>query len=150
VKQNDETTTYAHLGMAAMLPGMAHMVSLMQRALDEMREALGQAQGVRGPYKKLGRPRNNIGGVRAEVARSGWPADPEERSKEMKRRQAVAAKNKNHEKAAKRASIAAKKRWDSMSAKQRKARLAAMVAGRSKKRVDKALAAPTVRMAVAS
>jgi hypothetical protein len=144
VKQNDETTTYAKMGMAAMLPGMAHMVSLMQRALDEMREALGQAQGA---PRKLGRPRKDtLSEARAEASRSGWPSDPEERSREMKRQQAVAARNKTHKELAKKKSVAAKKRWSNMSERQKKARLKAMLAGRKAKKAE----ANPVRLAVAS
>ena len=55
--QNDETT-FAALGMAALLPGMQHMLTLMQESLDQMRAALGTTQNGAAPASpaKRGRP----------------------------------------------------------------------------------------------
>ena len=40
MKHDTETSAYAHMGMAALLPGMQHMLTLMQAQLDEMRARL--------------------------------------------------------------------------------------------------------------
>jgi len=40
MKHDTETSTYAQMGMAALLPGMQHMLTLMQAQLDEMRARL--------------------------------------------------------------------------------------------------------------
>jgi hypothetical protein len=109
--------------------------------------------------KKLGRPRK-LPARYAPTGRSGWPDDPEERSREMKRRQKVAALNRqaresgqpvvrlqrknkpshprdadhpDHEKWLAASRRGHRKAWDALSSKERKARLAAMVAGRKTK-----------------
>ena len=137
MKQNEdnETRAYAQMGMAAMLPGMQRMLELMQREVEEMRQRLNHLQNHQ--PAKVGRPRR-------KAASSGWPADPEERSLEMKRRQKVAALKKGksghprdpnhpgHAEWLKKTGRAAKKRWRNMSVRDRKARLAAMAAGRQK------------------
>lgn len=93
---------YEQMGRACLIPGMQHMIDLMQRELDSMRAQLAQAQSggsaldavreakARGPY----RPRTPLTAEqefkRKAKATSGWWAKltPEERSAEMKRRYA--------------------------------------------------------------
>ena len=78
--------------------------------------------------KKLGRPKKALPKAlpTVKLAKSGWPADPEERSREMKRRLAVAREK------AKRAAMSegAKKRWNEMSPARKKEWLASMQRGR--------------------
>jgi hypothetical protein len=69
-----------------------------------------------------------------DKARYGWPDDPGERKKEMARRVAARAAKTKGEKI----STAQKTAWAAMSPRQRKARLAAMAAGREKKHLEAA------------
>jgi hypothetical protein len=115
---------YAKMGMAAMLPGMVHMLELMQAEVDNFRTQLAALQGQEAAADDLPQKPKD-----ARARASGWPDDPEERKAEMARRMKKAKMSK-----------AAKARWGSMTAKERKARLAAMQAGK----------APVVRMAAAS
>jgi hypothetical protein len=133
-------TTYQQIGIAAMLPGMQHMITLMQAELDSLRAQLGEIQEPAG----AGRP----AGSKAAPGRSGWPDDPEERSAEMKRRKAVAEAKKKRAKIGK----SAKKRWETMSFKQRKERLAALAAGKIKamKARKRQPSTPLVKLAEAS
>ena len=52
-------TNYEQMGIAAMIPGMQHMIDLMQSELDDMRMRLGILQTGQLP-KKRGRPRKEI------------------------------------------------------------------------------------------
>lgn len=166
MRRNDETTNYAQMGMAALLPGMQHMVELMQAQLDSMREQLGVMQMP----QKMGRPRKD-----GKLA-SGWSADPAERSREMMRRRMVARDTKRRERARKRENgqkptmsaeqkeklrASALKNWNALSPRQQKLKMKKMVAARNANRAAKARAAakakvdglletPTVKMAVAS
>ena len=45
-------TAYEAMGIAAMLPGMQHMITLMQRALDDMRAALARVQTREANYEE--------------------------------------------------------------------------------------------------
>jgi hypothetical protein len=74
--------------------------------------------------REIGRPKKT---VNSPAAKSGWPDDPEERSREMKRRLAVAREKKTAAKGA-----GAKRYWDNMSVRERRERLAKMQAGRKK------------------
>lgn len=160
---NDEVQRYAQMGMAALLPGMQHMLDLMQRQLDAMRLELSAAQE---PQKKLRRPLKAAEAPAPAPARnpSGWPADPDERKKEMARRmqardakrrqraqahpKSIAAKDHpQHEKFVKIMRQASKRSWDNLTPKQRKARLAKMAAGRKAKQ---AAPIPMIKMATAS
>lgn len=132
-------TNYEQMGIAAMIPGMQHMIDLMQSELDDMRMRLGISQTA---PKKRGRPRKELTDSEAHtldamlrqreqplskfdswstltpeerekrsqklsdaqrrirglppkvrtnangqaLLATGWPADPEERRKEMQRR----------------------------------------------------------------
>jgi hypothetical protein len=143
-----ETTKMAQMGMAALLPGMQFMIERMQAELDEMRRALGILQAGEVP-KKVGRPRKVATGA------SGWSDDPEERSREMKRRYEVRDKKRaaqgnprdkdhpNHAEWVAKTAKAHKRFWKNMTPAQRKARLAAMAAGQ--KRNAKAKAKPRVK-----
>jgi len=138
----DNNALYAQMGLATLIPGMQRMMELMQRELDSMRAQLAALQAPK-PRKvttpgTVSRPRKVSTGAR------GWPADPLERSNEMKRRQRVAAAKRathssdpnhpNHAAWLKKVSNAAKSRWAKMSVRARKERLAAMQAGKAKSR----------------
>jgi hypothetical protein len=88
--QPSELTRYAHMGMAAYIPGMQRMIELMQHQLDELRHELQLAQDGDGSGRKaLKSPRKSAG------AKWGWEGmSAEERSREMKRRMAVAKRKK--------------------------------------------------------
>jgi len=117
---DDETKKYALMGMAAMLPGMELAVEVLQRQIAEMRAALNGLQEAEALPTAKRKVNDN---------RGGWPADPQARKEEMARRLAARkANSKGHK-----LSEAAKERWAAMSTRQRKARLAAMEAGKQKK-----------------
>jgi hypothetical protein len=83
--------TYTQMGMAALLPGMVHILDIVQREINGLREQLASLQG----HKKLGRPPKAPGEPKSQ--NRGWPADPEERKLEMQRRMRVAAKRRKAE-----------------------------------------------------
>ena len=135
---NDETT-FAALGMAALLPGMQHMVTLMQEQTDQLRAELAAAMNINEhPETPLVAPRRGRppGVKEAEPRRSGWPDDPEERKAEMARRKAVGASKKathprdprhpGHDAWLKKLRAAQKKRWDGLTPAQQKAQLRKM------------------------
>ena len=158
-KDDDDFNRYKQFGLAALIPGMAHMIELMQRQLDDMRQQLAMMQE---PARKVGRPAKG-----ARLA-SGWPADAEERSREMRRRIAnrlakrkqraakrgvpdnsqVKKDHPDHGKFRETMRKSAKRRWANMSFKDRKARIAAMAAGKAAKKAKAEV--PSVKMAVAS
>jgi len=123
-----ETMNYAQLGMAAMLPGMVHMLELMQAEVDRFRTQLAALQGAELQETPQAQERRG----------SGWPADPVERSAEAQRRQDL-AKQKRKIKAA---NAKRKASWEAQPAKVKKARLAAMLAGR----LAKAKESPVVKL----
>jgi hypothetical protein len=144
MKFDDDETQLHAAGMAALIPG-AHWVSeIVARALDELRTKLAAEQGRQIEPATVRHPRR--GKIKTH-AKSGWPEDPEERKREMQRRRLKAARNAAGNKDDKRNKLrkASKRQWDNMSFKQRKARLAAMQAGR-----ERARQRPAVKMAVAS
>ena len=104
LKQSESRTSYEQMGRAALLPGMTHMVELMQKHLDEFREQLADLQqngdAKRGPGRPVGVP---LG--RPQLNRYWASMTPEERSAEMTRRRAVrngeAAKSKTAKPASK-------------------------------------------------
>jgi len=127
-KKDAETITYAQMGMAAMLPGMVHMLELMQAEVDNMRAQLAAMQN--GAIRRRGPGRPKV------EKKNGWPVDPAARSREMKRRRAVADKRLKAEGRAtvlEQLSKQRKKAWAALPAKEKKRRLAAMVAGRRPK-----------------
>jgi hypothetical protein len=83
MRQNDD---YAKLMEAArLLPGMVAMLEVMQAHVDITRDALRNAGA---PVKPQRRP-----AIAASTNGSrGWPADPEARKIEARRRRAVAKK----------------------------------------------------------
>ena len=104
-----ELRKYAMSGMAAFLPGMQYMVELMQRQLDEFRLQLAAMQGVEEKPRSNGHNNYGWAGMTAEERsaemkrrqakrkkkRSGWNGmTAEQRSVEMKRRKAMAAAKK--------------------------------------------------------
>ena len=115
--------TYEQMGIAALLPGMQHALEIIQGQIDHMRARLAELQGGEAAPRKVGRPKKT---VNSPAAKSGWPDDPEERSREMKRRQAVAREKR----AAAAKGASAKRRWAKMTVKQRREHLAKMQAGR--------------------
>jgi len=130
----NETATYAQMGMAALLPGMVHMLDVLQRHVDEFRRELDQLQN--GASVKL---TNRAARAKSKQAK-GWSDDPAERSAEMRRRMQVRLAKKathprdpnhpGHEEWSKKVSAASKSRWKKMTVAQRKARLDAMAAGK--------------------
>jgi hypothetical protein len=128
----DATTTYAQMGMASLLPGMQYMVELMQKQLDEMRDHLAALQNGGAP-KRLGRPpksavaADSVRAARRSGASGAWAnLTAEQRSEEMKRRQAVGRANA---KQADRKNGAAT-RWANLTKKARAEMLVKMQAGR--------------------
>jgi hypothetical protein len=141
--EDPDTSIYAQMGLAAMLPGMVHMLEMMQTEVDNMRTQLAALQGQAAmgsqPKRRTGRPRGISKGL------SGWPADPEERKLEMQRRMAKWKVKQPQKESA--LSKQRKRAWAALSPAKRKARLAAMQAG---KKTQAKLKAPVVRMAAAS
>lgn len=136
--------TYAQMGMAALLPGMQHMLELMQAHLDDFKQQLAELQEP--GHRPVGRP---PGSTRAAGARGAWAGmTAEERNVEMKRRRDVArglAKGKPRRNPVKDSalSLERKQQWAALSPKERKRRLAAMRAGKEKQ-------TQTVKLAEAS
>jgi hypothetical protein len=118
---DDEVRTYAQMGMAAMLPGMEYALELMQRQIDEIRSRLVELQEADKIARNAPAPR--------ERQRRGWPKQPAARRREMARRVQVARDKSKGEKI----SQAQRRTWDAMTPRARKARLAAMAAGKKKK-----------------
>ena len=116
IAKNDDV--YVQMGIAALLPGMVHAVELMQGQINEMKARLAALQdGAAEPARKVGRPRK--GTTAGVTVASGWPADPEERKAEMRRRQAVAKKKAQSKARSERARKIAQRRWKNMTAEQR-------------------------------
>lgn len=88
--ETQSATSYEQMGIAALLPGMRHMITLMQEQYDSLRQVLQSAQQgtTRSPQ-----PTTQAGRA-ARRGLSGWPADPEARREEMHRRMAVGKKNR--------------------------------------------------------
>jgi hypothetical protein len=78
--KKDNNTTYAKMGVAALLPGMVHMLERMQAEIDSMRAFLEVVDEHTTAMPKRSIPRSN--GVKDYWARMS----PEERQAEMKRR----------------------------------------------------------------
>jgi hypothetical protein len=135
-----ETTDYAQMGIAALLPGMQYMIERMQSQLDEMRAHLSNLQN--------GHAAQTVKRPRKANRTSGWPTDPEERKAEGARRMAVRmgkAKPKG-QKGPTALGIERKKQWAAQTPKQRKARIAAMMAGKRRKlEAEKKLASKPVK-----
>jgi hypothetical protein len=82
--------SYEKLGIAAMIPGMQHMIDLMQQELDRMREML-----VDNPVedKKIERDKKIRGAKMSNHMKKYWAKmTPEQRSKEFARRMAIRKK----------------------------------------------------------
>ncbi len=132
MKRDEETTSYAKMGMAALMPGMIHLLEMMQAEVERFQAAI---QGLEQPAgkKKLGRPPGSPNKAAKpddpDVFRSGWPADPEERKAEMRRR---VEKRKARATAAGGAVNPQKKAWNRQSEEEKAARVAKMLAGRKK------------------
>lgn len=148
-KDGQDISQYAQMGLAALLPGMQRMVELMQQALDEQRALLLNLQH-NGSARRTAKVTKSKIVSRAHVARSGWPADPGERSKEMKRRQAVArekqfaeraqhlhprdAGHPDHAKWLAKMKRTTKRHWDSLSPAARKRKIAQLNEARMRAR----------------
>ena len=109
---DDELNKHDQMGIAALLRGMEYAREVLQNRIDEMHARLARLQGKA-----------------TTNGRAGWSEDPEERRQEMARR--VAARKKKTKSNA--VSAARKREWGNMSPRKRKARLAAMLAGRARK-----------------
>jgi hypothetical protein len=145
-----EMKDYSVFGIAALLPGMQHMVDLMQEQLDQFREQLEAAQTSK---KRIGRPPGSVN--KAQGPASFWAKmTPEQRRIEGQRRRAVAmgeapsqdhdpyrtkAKRKGHPRNPEhpgheawlaKLRAAQKKAWAGMSKVQQRAQKARMQAGR--------------------
>lgn len=140
--------------MQALIPGFGLAVEMLNEFLEELslRAAAASGQGAAlaapepGEALRVRTPRSARNAsaipdaIRGKRLSYGWPEDPEERSAEMKRRQAVARSKKQ--------SQGAKNRWARMTKKQRDEWYRKITAGRAKaKRAAKkiAKAAPTVK-----
>lgn len=138
MKTKLEKTNYAQMGIAALLPGMQYMLERMERELDELRAHLGLMQ------QEHGQPTNGASSKHAVAARSGWSDDPEERSREMKRRIHIAKlkqnpKDKGHPEHAKwvaKMSRIRKRTWANKTPEQRAAWQKALKEGRKRKRQE--------------
>ena len=121
MRADNTTTTYAQMGMAALLPGMQYMLDRMQAELDQMREHLATLQ-------QGGDPSHQKNPKRVAGGRNGWPSDPEERSREMQRRRQVARSKK----------IAAdrKRAWAKKTPAEKQAWVEAVQAGKAKKQAE--------------
>jgi len=137
----------AESGLAALLPGMIRLREVVDAYIVRIQRKLGAIQnGHAALVPKRGRPpkadKTQAGTpLRTAGKGSSWAAlSPDERSREMKRRMAVAnakrtaaqqaeADAKRHESA----SRAAKARWANMSKAKQKARMAAMRAAKAAK-----------------
>jgi len=126
-------------GLAAQALGLHRAIELLQAELRNLNAQLAEAQPAEEP-RPVGRPAG-------KARKSGWPADPEERSREMKRRQAVTAKKRKkapqiHDTIAK-LRKKARASWARLTPRERKARVAKMLAGRLAK-TNKELPAVTL------
>lgn len=148
-KTNEEITNYAQMGMTALLPGMVHMLDMMQRQIDSFRAQLNGGAQIE---HKRERPRKNADiKLPSNRGRSGWSDDPAERAAEMRRRQAVARAKKathprdpnhpGHAEWVEKIGKVQRERWKKMTKTQKADRLAKMKAGHDK---------PQVKLAVAS
>ena len=136
MKESAEQSKYMQMGMAALLPGLQLAIETMQKHLDEMRADLARMQN--GDRPKRGRPAKTVREVIDGRNRYGWPADPEERKAEMKRRLAARGRklqpkdpgHPDHERWRANLSKARKKAWAAMTPRQQKERLRKMAAGK--------------------
>jgi hypothetical protein len=97
-KLDADILRYAQMAAAKLTAGNQDPIDPMQRELDDKRallEDLRQAKArARGPWKAKPAVVAQANGARLTAGRSGWSDDPAERSREMKRRQAVAKANR--------------------------------------------------------
>jgi hypothetical protein len=139
--ENSEVNRYAQMGMAALLPGMQHMVDLMQRQLDEMRQQLAVLQEEPLPKAR---------GKRISAGKSGWGGmSAAERSAEMQRRIVVRKRNQaaklnprhkdhpDHAQWVANLAKAGRARWAKKTKAEKEAWKAAMAAGKVKARKAK-------------
>jgi hypothetical protein len=163
MRVDTEISSYAQMGVAALLPGMQHMLTLMQVQLDEMRARLGLLQNGGGAARKKRVRRLHRKAPSPNRTRYGWPADPEDRRKEMARRREVARSNArkkshprdpghpDHEAWVEKMRKANRRTWKNLSPADRKARIQAAVDGwKNKKPGPVPSDVPAVKMAAAS
>jgi hypothetical protein len=143
------TDKFAQMGMAALLPGMQHMLDLMEDHLKTFRAALAHAQSNGASSngtepeepKKRGRP---PGLSNSDRSKSYWgKMTPEERTAEMSRRfevhrqkaaAAAGAGNKAAAKKARKVSNYQKNLWASYTPEERAERIRKAHAGRTKRK----------------
>jgi hypothetical protein len=131
------TTDYSVFGMAALLPGMQHMLNRMQKELDDFRQGLLAAQNGQAPIKRgRGRPRKEQSDQAGHTSgNKAWAnLTPEQRSAEMRRRQQVAKANwlAKNQSARKSNSDQQRQYWASLTPALRKKRIAAVMAGKQR------------------
>jgi hypothetical protein len=137
-KTTTTNTTYEQMGIAALIPGMQHMLTLMQAQLDEVRASLAALQD---DPEDSGHSR-----IRRKVMNHYWASmTAEQRSAEMRRRHAVGRKRKHlhprdpkhpeHEAWKAKMKEASHRSWGNLTAAQRKQRIAAALEGRKAKAV---------------
>ena len=108
--------TWEAMGIAAMIPGLQHAAEIIQRQLDALREQLAALQNGAAPPIRRGRPPKAKAAPAKRHGGGGWSTDPEERSREMIRRNAVIkAKEEWLQKAVNR------RKWEAATEAQRKA-----------------------------
>jgi hypothetical protein len=141
-KQNP--MTFEAGGIAQSLVGMRHARELLDMRIQELEQRLIELQTGEAPPAEpaVRRPRGRPAKARTVLPVTGlvngWPADPEARKAEMRRRIAAHAQKKaaaqtddKKEAFRKKMRKAAKRVWSNLTPEQRTARLAAVQAGRS-------------------
>jgi len=89
-RYRERMTAYEEMGIAAMLPGMQHMITLMQRELDAMRATLARVQARKSgetPLEEETERKHRYNPSSGVAQRNYWARmTPEQRRAEMKRR----------------------------------------------------------------
>jgi hypothetical protein len=162
------SATWEEIGKAAALSGMTYLAETLPELISEavgevirefIEEFRAEVTGNGAAPSKRGRPpKENARGFVEQLrerlkptGKSGWPADPKERSREMKRRQAVARAKKageppavklakalhprdpnhpRHKQWLKKLRESNRRYWGGLSAEERKARVDTMLAKR--------------------
>lgn len=147
-----DDSTYAQMGMAALIPGMQYMIDQMQAQLDELRTRLAAMQEGNAAslkplnQKRRGRPpKDEKFERRSKAAAAVWAKmTPEQRSAEMKRRQAKgAAKQKG------RSSHGVAAYWAKMTPAQRSAEWKRRTKKRLRTTAERSKTTPSVKMEAA-
>jgi hypothetical protein len=161
---------FAQMGLAALLPGMRFMVELVTKAFNEKRDLLTELQSrfpqiALGVGKRRGRPpgipnKPKVEAVdpvilaRKKRGATSWAGmTKEQRSAEMKRRMALAQKRNPSTRMGRgpqqNPAATMQSQWAAMSPAKKRARLAALAAGKAKKARAERKAARQAKAAVA-